>query len=99
MSETRFYVEIGDGQGNTGRPRAVIEATTQPYPPGWTEPYDERFTVVAPPEIATRWPTIVRGALFGWKEVQGPARMLSFEEWKALVAEPDDIACGELDQT
>lgn len=70
-----FYVELArDKYGNTGKHKAVVEAKVTP---------DGRDLLpLAPAVFAEKWPTgWLRG---GWQETEGPARMLTDEEWAAL---------------
>ncbi len=50
--------------------------------------YDEKLnlaTVIAPEAFKKEWPgIIVRGSMGRWKECEGPARLLSSEEWHKL---------------
>jgi hypothetical protein len=85
-----FYVELpADEYGNVSMPRAVVEAHIEP---GRSEtnplgnPDRQLMVAVAPPEIAQRWPSWYTDAHGGWAEVEGPARLLSREEWAALIS-------------
>lgn len=42
---------------------------------------------VAPPEIASKWPRVLKNAYGGWFEVPGPARPLTWEEREKLISE------------
>jgi hypothetical protein len=72
--DTKFYVELPvDKYGNTAHRKAVVEAYFE----------DGRLIPVAPHYHATGWPNGLSD-FGGWKEVEGPARMLEQEEWKRL---------------
>lgn len=81
---TRFFVELpADKDGNTAFPAAVIEARVEPDP----RTGQELLFPVAPGHhakaMAGGWFVDAYG---GWVECEGPARMLTHEEWAALIA-------------
>lgn len=82
MTETAFYVELpADEYGNTALPTAVIEARlAQDETAG-----RPKLTILAPAEIAQRWPTRYADFYNGYAETEGPARMLNREEYGALI--------------
>jgi hypothetical protein len=87
----RFYIEFpGDRYGNTGKPRAVVEATVVRGGPGtdWPAKDPRRLLMipVAPPEIVAFWPGWYTDGLGGWAETAGPARMLTDDEYDAIIA-------------
>jgi hypothetical protein len=89
-TETRFYVELpADEYGNTAWPVAVIEARI--LPPGSPEagplanPDRPKMLIAGPAEIVSRWPSCYADRYDGFAEVEGPARMLSREEYDALI--------------
>lgn len=90
--ETKFYLELPtDEYGNTAMKRAVVEATSR------LQDERERLIPVAPAYHANGWPTgWYRDSYGGWVETQGPARELTYAEWKTLV---DDIPQEVKDQT
>lgn len=81
-----FVIELpGDEWGNRGYTNSqacVIEWET-----GWDADHPERARVLAPPRIATTWPTINAHPAWGMPhaEVQGPARDLTEQEYAQLV--------------
>ena len=92
MKETRFYVELpGDEYGNTALPRAVIEGWIvqggTPEAGYFSNPGRKALLFTAPAEITRTHDGVYVDAYGGWAEVEGPARMLSDEEYAALVAE------------
>lgn len=82
MSETRFYIELpADEYGNTAYPKAVVEGVlAQDQDSG-----RPRLTFAAPAEIVSRWPSVYADGFGGYAETEGPARMLSHEEYEALI--------------
>ena len=84
-TETRFYVEkSADEYGNIGHwPYQVIEAVPEPYATEYG-PGRERLAVVAPDAFRDKWSHLVRDALGGWQETEGPVRLLTREEWAVL---------------
>ena len=82
MTETAFYVELpADEYGNTALPTAVIEARlAQDETAG-----RPKLTILAPAEIAQRWPTRYADFYNGYAETEGPARMLNRVEYGALI--------------
>lgn len=81
MSHAKFYVELpADEYGNIALPRAVIEGRiVQGDAPG--RPV---FLIDGPPEVVP-WSGYRAGMWGGYAEVEGPARMLSREEYDALI--------------
>lgn len=45
----------------------------------------DQWRVIAPESFRAKWPTLRRG---GWKDVSGPARLLSEDEYEVLIKEP-----------
>jgi len=82
--ETRFYVERPDADGWIRYMPAVIEVRVEQT--GEDTPFDERWHTVAPREIADQWMTIVRHRMV---RVDGPARLLTEDEHRALLASTD----------
>jgi len=77
---TKFYVELpADEYGNTALPTAVIQATIAQH---HGRP---RLTILAPAEIAQKWPTRYADFYKGYAETEGPARLLSREDYDALI--------------
>ncbi len=75
-----FFVELpADEYGNTAYPLCVMEAEIE------HDDFGEILLVKAPPEIAV-WPRIYRKLYGGWLECEGPARLLTWDEQKELVA-------------
>ncbi len=96
MRAARFYIQRpADEYGNTGYPLAVIEATAEDL----DSPFGARLHVVAPASFGATWHTVRTG--YGWVETEGPARMLSREEWEGIIetldilANPDAMAAIE----
>lgn len=77
----KFYIELpADEYGNTAMKRAVVEATSR------IQHGREMLVPVAPTHHANGWPTgWHRGSYGGWVETEGPARELTYDEWKALI--------------
>lgn len=67
----------GDEHGNTGYPRSVIEVRLIDRD-GYLS-----LQIIGPAEIANRWPS--RRLMDRYRLVDGPARMLSRDEWETLV--------------
>ena len=89
MTETAFYVELpADDDGNTALPLAVIEGRIvqggTPEAGHFSNPARKALLFAAPPEVA-RHGGIYVDAYGGYAEVAGPARMLSREEYDALI--------------
>ena len=87
-AEPKFYIELpADKYGNTGRARAVVEASVIQDGP------HQRMIPVAPPHFTGKWPggwyTDIYG---GYAEVEGPARMLSDDEYDALIKQVRETA-------
>jgi hypothetical protein len=89
-SRSRFYTQLpADRHGGISyEPPVVIEAT----PVGELHsPEGRRLAVHAPAEF--KWPTVSLDPLGGgppdWMQVGGPARVLSLDEWAALIAPSD----------
>jgi hypothetical protein len=91
MSTTKFFVELhADEYGNTSMQRAVVEAVL-------TEKNGHDFlTPVAPQHFVDVWPIgWYRDSSGGWAEVDGPARMLSHEEYDEIINSlPDEVKSG-----
>lgn len=86
-----FYVELpADEDGNTSMPLAVVEARAfqgGPNTPPLTNPSRAAMVPSAPAEIVRRWGSgWYADAYGGWAEVEGPARMLTREEYDGLIA-------------
>jgi hypothetical protein len=90
--ETKFWIELpGDKYGHVGKlPRAVVEARwydrASDFSPS-KNPGRPYLVCAAPAEIAQKWPGWYADDKGGWAEVEGPARLLTYEEWEALVAQ------------
>ncbi len=86
---TKFFIELpADERGNTGMMSAVVEGTLI------EENGREKLVPVAPEEFVQGWPNgWYRDGYGGWAEIEGPARLLSYEEHKALLAAltPEDL--------
>lgn len=86
-----FYIELpADRHGNLSMPPAVVEARIVqggPEHAPWVNPDRKVIIFAAPPEMAGPRKGCYEDAYGGWAETQGPARMLTFEEHQALVAE------------
>lgn len=86
---TGFYVELPAGEdGETSMPTAVVEAEF--YPPGSPSPLDNParpgMIPVAPEQFTRRWPHgWYADSYGGWAETDGPARMLSREEYDTVI--------------
>lgn len=84
---TQFFVELpADEYGNTAYTMAVVEGEIVP----WT--YDSRrknLVIIGPPEFRNKWPNLLMENYGGWKEVDGPARLIDREEWKRLTGWTD----------
>jgi hypothetical protein len=90
MSETKFYIELpADEHGNTAYPPAVVEARYHPAGRVPLRPLDntERpcMTVLAPREIASRWPSWYTDSYGGFTETEGPARILTRDEYDTII--------------
>ena len=88
MSETRFYIELpGDEYGNTALPKAVVEGRIVQggTEAGFSNPARMALLITAPPEVASRWPGMYTDTYGGYAEVEGPARMLSRDEYDAII--------------
>ncbi|OHV29814.1 hypothetical protein BBK14_34090 [Parafrankia soli] len=86
MSDSRFYVERPDSDGNGFiSPIAVIEAAVDPDYPGRSI---TRMIPQGPPEVVARTP-----GFMAWPrqfvEVDGPARLLTDDERDTLLAAAD----------
>lgn len=79
---TKFYVELPvDEYGDTTMERAVVEAKLE-----WTKDSRDRLVPVAPRHFVANCPEgWYRDCFGGWAEVEGPARLLSFEQYQALI--------------
>lgn len=89
MTETKFYVELpADEGGNTALHPAVIEGRIvqggTPEAGYFSNPDRKALLFTAPAEIA-RHEGMYTDAYGGYAEVEGPARMLSHDEYTALV--------------
>lgn len=97
-----FYIELpGDEGGNTALPWAVIEGRLvqggTPEAGHFSNPGRQALLFDGPAEITRHWPGMYTDAYGGYAEVDGPARMLSREQWTALVASQrtcDDCGAG-----
>jgi hypothetical protein len=79
-----FYLEMPkDEYFNTGHPYGVIEGDPEVYEasPG----LGPQIKVTAPASFAKRWPTVL--AMHGWVEVEGPARSMEYEEYRAYIVD------------
>lgn len=90
MTETRFYVELpADEDGNTSMHPAVIEGRIvqggTPEAGSFSNPARKALLFTAPPELAGRYGGMYVDAYNGYAEVEGPARMLTREEYAALI--------------
>ena len=82
MSDTRFYVELpADEYGNTAYSQAVIEGSVAEH----ASLGCQLMLITAPPALVKHSGQRLN-AYGGWAEVEGPARMLTPQEWEALVA-------------
>lgn len=97
LTETKFYIQRpADEYDNCWYTHAVIEAVK-------TDASGLGLRVLAPTEFAGNWPTVRLnpGPYASWVETEGPARMLSREEWLGLIetldilADPDAMAAIE----
>jgi hypothetical protein len=78
---TRFFIEPPqDEDGNTYLKLSVIEARLEPYNDGFRD--RERVHIIAPAELVS-WSGTPRD-IYGWVETEGPARMLTRDEWERL---------------
>lgn len=87
---TKFYVELpADEYGNTAYSPAVVAAQYHPTGREPLRPLDNTkrpyMTVSGPPEFAARWPGFYEDSYGGWAETEGPARILSRDEWEAII--------------
>lgn len=82
-TESRFFVEMAaDAWGNRGYTNSfpcVIEAVVTTGESG------DVLNIVNPPEIASKWPRILRWVHGGWLEVDGPSRPLTYDEREELI--------------
>jgi hypothetical protein len=70
-----FYIELpADEYGNTSMPRSVIEGQIQ----------DRTLTITGPPDLV-RYSGCFTDVFGGFAEVEGPARMLSVDEYFAIL--------------
>lgn len=79
---TGFFVELfADAYGNTSMPPTVVEAKLV------QENDRDRLVPVAPEHFVKGWPNgWYRDTYGGWAEVDGPARILTYEEHAELVS-------------
>jgi hypothetical protein len=79
-----FYVQLAqDSSGNTGKRKAVVEATITTVDVEGEQ--RQLMTPVAPAEIVAHQPHWYVGREWGeWIETAGPARMLDDGEWETL---------------
>lgn len=79
-----FYISGCDEYGSTNfhAPGSMMNTREQVIEGEIIEDSLRSIRVIAPQEIAEKWPTI--NLRYLW-EVEGPVRELSFEEYKALV--------------
>jgi hypothetical protein len=89
VNDTRFYVELpADEYGNTSMDRAVIEGRIVQGGPDaapFTSPARKALLFTAPADLADRHGGQYVDAYGGYAEVEGPARMLSDEEYATLI--------------
>lgn len=89
MSKTRFYVELpAEEDACTFLPKAVFEGRIiqgGPGAHGFTDPGRHAFLITAPAGVAARHAGLYTDSCGGFAEVDGPARMLSDEEYDELV--------------
>lgn len=83
-----FYVELpADEDGNTYMRKAVLECRVE-MAPREPLPDSERLIIAAPEYHAAKWPggwwLADMGGQQCFKEVDGPARMLTDGEWATL---------------
>ena len=95
IQDTRFYIQLPDEPGGfSGLPPAVIEARLVPGgSPGTgtlSDPARQVLLFLAPPEVAIKHRASYADADGGFAEVDGPARILSTDEWIAAVARAAD---------
>lgn len=77
-----FFVELpADEYGNRAYSPCVLEAEII------QKHRRDTLLVKAPPEFRKKWPTLLLHQYGGWIQCEGPARLLSREEQRALVAE------------
>lgn len=84
-----FYVELpGDEYGNTAMPTAVFEGEIvqggTPEAGYYSDPDRQALIITGPPEI--RHDGMYLDSYGGFAETDGPARLLSRQEWKAVIA-------------
>lgn len=98
MSDTRFYVELPAEEGGCiALPAAVIEGRIVQGGPGvhpFTNPARQALLFDGPPEITARHSGMYTDSYGGYAEVEGPARMLSLEEYDALIGSIDTAGEG-----
>ena len=87
---TRFYIELpGDEYGNTAMPRAVYEGQIvqggTPEAGHFSNPARQVILFTAPADIAAQYKGMYTDAYGGYAEVEGPARLLSREEYTAII--------------
>lgn len=93
---SKFYVELpADKYGNTATalPHAVIEGRIVQGGPDahpFTNPARKALLFTAPAELAAQWPGMYTDLYGGYAEVEGPARMLTRDEWRHLVGLPPE---------
>ena len=92
MTETKtaFYIELpADEYGNTALPKAVIEGAIvqggTPEAGHFSNPARKALLFTAPAELARKHGGVYVDAYGGYAETEGPARMLTREEWEALM--------------
>lgn len=82
VGERGFWVaRPSDEYGNTSYTPAVIEGEIIERLGGFTS-----IKVIAPPEFRDKWPTVSEDFFM---ETEGPARMLTRDEWKDVVGWSD----------
>ncbi len=89
MSKVAFYIELpGDEYGNTAMPTAVVEARlVHGVPDEWPGKNPDRpgMIAIAPPKFVDTWGRWYEDGYGGWAEVEGPARILTRDEYEALL--------------
>jgi hypothetical protein len=85
-----FYIELpGDESGNVMLPRAVFEGRIVQGGPDqhpYTNPDRRALIITAPAEIARTHDGMYTDAYGGFAEVPGPARLLTRDEYEAVIA-------------
>lgn len=88
-TEPKFYVELlAEADACTFLPKAVFEGRIVQGGPEvhpFTSPARQAFLIDGPAEVASRHRGLYADLCGGFAEVKGPARMLSLEEYDALI--------------